>query len=348
MIIAAAAVLLSACTSRPEGTTRLSGKFSEEPAPGTVQVVVGSLDTTVAVAGVKFSVDVPMDVTAVAYIVADAQMIPFVSDGSVLKVDFDNETITSSDKHGIQSRMAELLQWEADFEDNYMSLLENVDNPVMADAISDSLLLLYDAHLEEVARANNDNVVGVYAITEMQGDEDAAKMLELLNGLADNMKAIPAVGKTIESYQSVLATGEGSMFMDFEVVQDPENPAASTVRLSDYVGRGKYVIVDFWASWCGPCREEVPYLKAVYQQYKGKRFDMLSVAVSDLPANSKAAAEQLGITWNQIVNAQRIPGEIYGIRYIPHIILFGPDGTILRRGLRGDDIAVAVAEALAQ
>ena len=142
------------------------------------------------------------------------------------------------------------------------------------------------------------------------------------------------------------ATAEGKMFTDFTVVQDPADSLGSTVSLSDYVGKGKYVLVDFWASWCGPCKQELPNIAAVYNKYKGDDFDVLSIAVWDDPADTKVAAEEEGVIWSQIINAQQVPTELYGIEGIPHIILFGPDGTILKRNLRGDEIDAAVAEAL--
>lgn len=142
------------------------------------------------------------------------------------------------------------------------------------------------------------------------------------------------------------ATAEGKMFTDFTVVQDPADSLGSTVSLSDYVGKGKYVLVDFWASWCGPCKQELPNIASVYEKYKGDDFDVLSIAVWDDPADTKVAAEEHGVVWNQIINAQQVPTDLYGIEGIPHIILFGPDGTILKRDLRGEDIEAAVAEAL--
>ena len=138
----------------------------------------------------------------------------------------------------------------------------------------------------------------------------------------------------------------GEMFRDFTVVQDPASPEKSTVKFSDYVGKGKYILVDFWASWCPPCRAEIPVVGEVYKKYAGENFDVLSVAVSDKPEDSKQAARELGVTWNSIINAQRIPGDLYGIRYIPQIMLFGPDGKLIAYDLREEGIEAAVKAAL--
>ncbi len=130
---------------------------------------------------------------------------------------------------------------------------------------------------------------------------------------------------------------EGDMFIDFTVQEDPSNPN-STVSLSKYVGKGKWVIADFWASWCGPCRKEIPYINKAYQNLPKDKVTVLSIAVADKLENTKAAATELGIVWEQIVNAQQVPVKAYGIKGIPHIIVFAPDGKIAKVGLRGDDI----------
>ena len=112
---------------------------------------------------------------------------------------------------------------------------------------------------------------------------------------------------------------------------------------AEVLNSDKPVLVDFWASWCGPCKAEIPNIKAVYEKYAGEDFDVLSVAVWDKPEDTARAAAELGISWNQIVNAQQIPTDLYGIEGIPHIMLIGPDGIILNRDLRGDLIEVNVS-----
>lgn len=190
---------------------------------------------------------------------------------------------------------------------------------------------------------------GTLAVTALQNianvmeENQLAEALGMLEGAAledDYVKSLVALNDAKQ------ATAEGKMFTDFTVIQDPADSLGSKVSLSDFVGKGKYVLVDFWASWCGPCKAEIPNIAAVYEKYKGEDFDVLSIAVWDDPADTKVSAKEHGVVWNQIINAQQVPTDLYGIEGIPHIILFGPDGTILKRNLRGEDIESAVAEAL--
>ena len=114
----------------------------------------------------------------------------------------------------------------------------------------------------------------------------------------------------------------------------------------DYVGKGKYVIVDFSASWCGPCKAEMPNLADVYHTFKGEKFDMVTVMVWDRLEASKKMLEEFKIDWKSILNVGMKPMELYGFNGIPRIMLFAPDGTIVHNELRGDLIKAKVKEVL--
>ena len=129
------------------------------------------------------------------------------------------------------------------------------------------------------------------------------------------------------------------MFTDFEAEYE-----GKVQKLSDYVGKGNYVLVDFWASWCGPCRAEIPNLIAAYNKYKAKGLVVLGVATWDKPEDTLKAIEEDKIPYPQIMNAQKAGSDAYGIEGIPQIILFGPDGTIVARDLRGEAIEAKLAE----
>ena len=195
-------------------------------------------------------------------------------------------------------------------------------------------------------KANPKDSVALMALQNcyyLMEDAELSATIDELDQIFQDNEFVQKVRKSIDARKG---TAEGCMFTDFTVIQDENDPENSTVKFSDYVGQGKYILVDFWASWCGPCKREIPNIAAVYNQYKGDNFDVLSVAVWDKVEDTAKAAEEHGVVWNQIVNAQRIPTDLYGIDGIPHIMLVGPDGTIIKRNLRGEAIEAAVKEAL--
>ncbi len=137
-------------------------------------------------------------------------------------------------------------------------------------------------------------------------------------------------------------TAPGQKFTDFSV----EQPDGKTLSLSNFVEPGKYTLVDFWASWCPYCIKEMPELKELHAKYKHAALNMVGVAVRDKAEDTQASIDKNGITWDVIFNAQRIPYEIYGFTGIPHLMLIGPDGTIVSRGESVKKIDARLQEAL--
>ncbi len=191
---------------------------------------------------------------------------------------------------------------------------------------------------------NKDNAVGTFVLWQWSYMLDAGKMDSVYAESGEVIRNNKIIKRIIERNEKKRKTAEGMPFTDFTI--EDGNSDGSKVSFSDYVGKGKYVLVDFWASWCGPCIAETPVIAEVYNKYKGDKFEVLGVAVWDKRDATVKAIEQHGITWPQILNAESIPTDIYGIDGIPHIILFGPDGKIIARNLRGDALKAKVAEAM--
>jgi thiol-disulfide isomerase/thioredoxin len=142
----------------------------------------------------------------------------------------------------------------------------------------------------------------------------------------------------------VANTSEGKPYVDIEGI---DFATGNATTLSAMLDSTQVTLVDFWASWCGPCRQEISEnLVRLYKKYGAKGLNIIGVDVWDKLPNHKKAVEELGITYPQLIDTTRAATENYGVVGIPTILLLDKDGTILKRGLRGDDIEAAIKEAL--
>ncbi len=248
----------------------------------------------------------------------------------------------------IQEFKAEVEKYEKTFSEELVAIKQNA--ALTAEQQTEAVNELQEKIAGQIKdfcmktiKKNKDDEAGLEALKYAYYFFDVDEQEEALSSLGGKIKDDEFVQTALESIKAKKSTKAGQPFVDFTIVQDPDHAEATTVKLSDYAGKGKYLLVDFWASWCGPCKAEIPNIKAVYEKYAGEDFDVLSVAVWDKPEDTARAAAELGISWNQIVNAQQIPTDLYGIEGIPHIMLIGPDGIILNRDLRGAEIETTVS-----
>ena len=328
---AVAAISVMACTGK---NTVLDG-IVPEGSDKQVKVMIRSLklDTLITPANGRFSVNLPVDDKLMAVAHYDGRSAQFILDGSRVSIDFTTEEKPLCAKgKGANEAYAEYVRWNADYRSRYPAAPVE-ERPALMDEYRDKM--------KEIAAANN-NVLGLIAVKSLKPLLDPTEMREFVAGLDPAISEDEGILSMLEIVAAQEATSPGKMFIDFEITQ----PDGTVKKLSDYVGKGKYILADFWASWCGPCRREIPNLKNVYSKFHGEQFDIVSVAVWDKPENTLKAIAEEEMPWNQIIDCQKIPGELYGIEGIPEMILFGPDGTILNRGgeLRGDRMEPAIAK----
>ena len=196
----------------------------------------------------------------------------------------------------------------------------------------------------KAAKKNADNEVAVQVLMNLYGMIDDEQVEAIISKMPEEMLQNENVAFFKKGLDARKATAEGMMFTDFTVEHvygydrsiDPQ-PLKQEVKFSDYVGKGTYVLVDFWSPWCGPCRREIPNIQQVYEQYKDKGLQVLSLAVWERKPQSHTieTAAELGMDWLHINNCGQVPTDIYGVDGIPHLMLIGPDGTILKRGFHG-------------
>ena len=198
----------------------------------------------------------------------------------------------------------------------------------------------YLAAINDAFKANKTNGLGLFALGNILSSmESEAELDEYLDGAADFIVNNERVQKTRTALKAVEETSAGKPYKDVNGF----SADGKELKLSDFVGNGKYTVIDFWASWCGPCKREIPFLVNIANDYAKKNVQVVGINVWDQEPASLEAIDKLGINYPVIFTRDdRSSTDNYGVQGIPQILLIGPDGTILERDLRGEGIAAAI------
>ena len=152
--------------------------------------------------------------------------------------------------------------------------------------------------------------------------------------------------ETNEEIDLAAATSINSKFVDLGL----SGPQGQTVWVGDYVGQNKLVLIDFWASWCGPCIRELPNVVKAYERFHDKGLEIVGVSLDKDKASWLAAIEQTGQKWPQMSDLKGwdcAGAQIYGIQSIPANVLIDSHGKIVARDLRGDALLEEIESRLA-
>lgn len=199
-----------------------------------------------------------------------------------------------------------------------------------------------NAYIMTVVKENHDNLIPAYFVRQIMYELDVNELKEFCDETSGYYNH-PNMMMAKMILEGLLKRAPGNKFVDIE----EKDLQGKTHKLSEYVGKGKYVLIDFWASWCGPCRKEMPNVKAAYDKYHSKGFEIVGLSFDQKQDAWEKAVKDMDLNWIHLSDLKgwnTAASDAYGVKSIPASVLVGPDGIIIAEGLRGEALGAKLAE----
>ena len=217
-----------------------------------------------------------------------------------------------------------------------------IDNTIMA------LIEDYENSLKSSLKDNLDNFFGLILVESLADPEDPESTRIFLDKFPDNLKKTQEWKELSENVEKLMNFGVGKPYLDFTQNDADGNPVTASKVIAD--SRTRYVLIDFWASWCGPCMNELPYLKDAYSKYSSKGFEIIGVSLDRDRDSWLNAISENEMNWIHVSDLNYWSNEVaqlYNIHSIPaNYLIDCQTGLIVEKGLRGNNLANKLADLL--
>lgn len=363
ILISAMAVLFNACeseTNKDQESYQITGEF-RGPSEGNVYLKSRTesgwenIDSSQLVES-KFEMSGSIQEIEMVYLVSDAFKggIPmFIENTDImisLHVDSLKEVkISGSNTQDVyDNAKVQLDLFDESWQDYYYTTYRQMTDDEKAQN-EEHLNLLYEGaqglkkgYVLKYVAENSNNIASAQILLDQESTMDVDDLSKLFDGLSPEVLASKPGQQLTDRVDIIKRTAIGQPYIDFVMNDTAGNP----VKLSEAF-QGKYVLVDFWAAWCVPCRGENPNVVANYQKYQKEGFEVFGVSFDEKKENWLDAIATDGLTWQQVSDLKgwnNAAGKLYGIRSIPQNILISPEGIIIEKNLRGDDLGAKLKE----
>ncbi len=284
---------------------------------------------------------------------------PLFNDGVPIQINFTDSSVTGS------ALNVKLMECDKRNSKAYARLNQLIDDFLALskeeqEAIEDEFVAKYETVFQDfvdtklaIIEENKDNLIPVAFIENVAEVLGYAKFNELVSSdapfarhpfvvdLKESLDEGMAEELEVEDAKNAVI---GQKFLDLEEADTEGNMH----KLSEYVGQGKWVLVDFWASWCGPCKAEMPNVRDTYKQYHSKGFEIVGLSFDsekDLWIKAIVEWQMPWIHLSDLKSWKSVAAEVYSVNSIPDNLLVSPEGIVVARGLRGEALAKKLAEA---